>query len=322
MTKLLVYIELEAGVIAPVSYQLLGAARRLAGADGSVDALLVTEEPQDHLPRLGAADRVFCLSGDKAGDYLPEVHLKALLEAHKESRPEILLMAYSSAGLDLAAATAASADLSLVAYCQSAERKGNDLAVTSQLYAGRLLAESRVPLPALLSVIPGAFEDAEGRIEGRPETIDLTAALDLSRPRMRLLEVIEPEGGDVDIAKAERLVCVGRGIGGQDGIGEAEDLAALLGAEIAGSRPVIDAGWLPKSRQVGKSGNRVTPKLYLSLGVSGAPEHLEGMSKAAFIVAVNKDPAAPIFETAHLGSTCDLFDLLPSLVEGLKQRGC
>ncbi len=322
MTKVLVYIELEAGVIAPVSYQLLGTARRLAGEEGSVDALLIGDGPQDHLSRLGAADRVFCLSGDCTADYLPEVHLKAFLEAREQSRPEVILTAYSSAGLDLAAATAATGDLSLVAYCQNAERDGSDLVVTSQLYAGRLLAESRVPLPALLSVIPGAFEEAEGQIEGNPKTVDLTAALDLSQTRMRLLEVLEPDGGDVDITKAESLVCVGRGIGGQDSIGEAEELAALLGAEIAGSRPVIDAGWLPKSRQVGKSGNRVTPKLYLSLGVSGAPEHLEGMSKAEFVVAVNKDPAAPIFETAHLGSTCDLFDLLPSLVEGLKQRGC
>ncbi len=322
MTKVLVHIELEAGVIAPVSYQLLGAARRLAGEAGAVDALLVGERPQDQLPQLGAADRVFCLSGDCAADYLPEVHLKALLEVRERSRPEIILMAYSSTGLDLAAATAATGDLSLVAYCQTAERDGSDLVITSQLYAGRLLAKSRVALPALLSVIPGAFEEAAGQIEGNPEKVDLTAALDLSQSRMRLLEVIEPDGGDVDITKAEALVCVGRGIGDQDSIAEAEDLAALLGAEIVGSRPIIDAGWLPKSRQVGKSGRCVIPKLYFCLGVSGAPEHLEGMSKAEFIVAINKDSAAPIFETADLGSTCDLFDLLPSLVEGLKQRGC
>ncbi|MEQ8655574.1 MAG: electron transfer flavoprotein subunit alpha/FixB family protein [Kiloniellales bacterium] len=322
MTKVLVHIELESGGIAPVSYQLLGAARQLAGQDGTVDALLISERPQDQVSQLGAADRVFCLSGDSAASYLPEVHLKALLAAREKSQPDIVLIAYSSAGLDLAAASAATADLSLAAYCQGVERDGDELQVTSQLYAGRLLAKSRVALPAVLSVIPGAFEEAPGRIEGNPEIVDLTAGLDLSQPRMRLLEVIEPEGGDVDIAEAERLVCVGRGIGDPDSIAEAEELATLLGAELAGSRPVIDAGWLPKSRQVGKSGKRVAPKLYVCLGVSGAPEHLEGMSKAAFIVAVNKDPAAPIFETAHLGSTCDLFDLMPSLVEGLKQRGC
>lgn len=322
MTKVLVHIELESGSIAPVSYQLLAAARQLAGNEGAVDALLISERPQDQVLLLGAADRVFCLSGDSAASYLSEVHLKALLAARAESQPDIILMAYSSAGLDLAAATAATEDLSLVAYCQGAERDGDDLVVTSQLYAGRLLAESRVALPAVLSVIPGAFEDAPGRIDGNPEVVDLTVGLDLSQVRMRLLEVIEPEGGDVDIAEADSLVCVGRGIGDPDSLAEVKELTTLLGAEIAGSRPVIDAGWLPKSRQVGKSGKRVAPKLYLCLGVSGAPEHLEGMSKAEFIVAVNKDPAAPIFETAHLGSTCDLFDLLPNLVEGLKQRGC
>ncbi|MEO1190912.1 MAG: electron transfer flavoprotein subunit alpha/FixB family protein [Pseudomonadota bacterium] len=321
MTAVLVHIELEGEAIAPVSFQLLGLARTLAGDHGRVDALLVAEAAEGQLPQLGAADRVFCLGGAVAAGYLPETHFKALQAAREASQPELTLVAYSSAGLDLAAATAVSDDLPLVAYCQGVERDGEELLVTSQLYAGRLLATSRVTLPAVLSVVPGTFEEAAGQIQGNPEMIDLSAAVDTSHARMRLVEVMAPEGDDVDITTAPSLLCVGRGIGDQDSIAEAEELAELLGAEVVGSRPVIDAGWLPKSRQVGKSGQRVAPKLYVSLGVSGAPEHLEGMSKAGFIVAINKDPSAPIFETAHLGSTCDLFDLMDSLAEQLRQRG-
>ncbi len=319
MTKVLVHIELEGDDVAAVSYQLLGLARKLSGQDGKVDALLVAAEAQDHLPALGIANRAFTLSGESAAAYLPEVHLKALVEAARQSQPDIVLTAYSSAGLDLAAAAAAAGDFSLVAYCEEAERDENGLIVTSQLYGGRLVARSRVVLPALLSVIPGAFDEAAGRMSGAPEAVDLAHHLDLSQQRMRLVEVTAPEGGDVDITKAEALVCIGRGIGGKDNIEEAEELAELLGAEIAGSRPVIDSGWLPKTRQVGKSGMKVAPRLYFCLGVSGAPEHLEGMRDAGFIVAVNKDPAAPIFEVAHLGTTCDLFDLLPALADRLRQ---
>jgi electron transfer flavoprotein alpha subunit len=112
---------------------------------------------------------------------------------------------------------------------------------------------------------------------------------------------------------------VGRGIGGTDKIAIANELAASLNAEIAGSRPVIDAGWLPKVRQVGKSGQKVKPKLYIAVGVSGAPEHLEGMKGADCIVAINSDAKAPIFEVAHVGTTCDLFELLPALSERIRK---
>ncbi len=320
MTKVLVHIELEGEGLAGVSFQLLAAARRIAGPEGSVEALLIAADPTPLLPSLGAAERVFTLSGERAGDYLPELHLQAMAEATRRTRPDVVLTAYSSAGLDLAAATAAACDLSLIAYCQSAERVEAGLRVSSQLYGGRLLAQSEVAFPAVLSVMPGAYDEAAGRLAGSPEQSDLADSLQLPEPRMRVIEVIAPDGGGIDITKAESLVCVGRGIGDADSIAEAEELAGLLGAEIAGSRPVIDAGWLPKARQVGKSGMKVKPKLYLCLGVSGAPEHLEGMSDAEFIVAVNKDSAAPIFEVAHLGTTCDLFDLLPALAEGLKSR--
>jgi electron transfer flavoprotein alpha subunit len=131
---------------------------------------------------------------------------------------------------------------------------------------------------------------------------------------------IEPAGGDVDITQQAILVSIGRGIGGAENIELAEELAAALGGAVSASRPVTDAGWLPKTRQVGKSGLTVKPKVYLALGISGAPEHLEGMRNSELIIAINTDPKAPIFDVAHYGATCDMLDLMPALTEAVRAR--
>jgi electron transfer flavoprotein alpha subunit len=136
--------------------------------------------------------------------------------------------------------------------------------------------------------------------------------------RIRVVSSGSVAGSGVDISKAERIVCVGRGIGEQENIELARALAAALDAELAASRPLVDLGWVEKARQVGKSGRTVKPKLYIALGVSGAPEHLEGMRNAGTVIAVNSNPAAPIFDVAHWGTTCDVVELLPLLTKKLQ----
>lgn len=136
---------------------------------------------------------------------------------------------------------------------------------------------------------------------------------------MSLRQVFEADGGDLDISSADMLVSVGRGIESQDNMEIVEELADVLRVPLSASRPVVDAGWLPKTRQVGQSGLKVKPRVYLALGISGAPEHLEGMRNAKLIIACNTDPQAPIFGVAHYGTTVDLFDLVPELVD--KVRG-
>ena len=137
---------------------------------------------------------------------------------------------------------------------------------------------------------------------------------------VRLKRYIDPEAGDVDLTKQDVLVAVGRGIQSRDNIALAEELAKALGGAVAGSRPVIDQGWLPLSRQVGKSGLAVKPKLYVALGISGAPEHVEGMKDSALIVAVNSDARAPIFNVAHYGIVGDVLETLPALTEAIEAR--
>jgi electron transfer flavoprotein alpha subunit len=135
---------------------------------------------------------------------------------------------------------------------------------------------------------------------------------------MSLRQVLEPDPGDIDISAADMLVSVGRGIESQDNMEIVLELADALGVPLSASRPVVDAGWLPKTRQVGQSGLKVKPRVYLALGISGAPEHLEGMRNAELIIACNTDAGAPIFGAAHFGTTVDLFDLVPELVDKIR----
>lgn len=139
-------------------------------------------------------------------------------------------------------------------------------------------------------------------------------------PKIVFKKYIEPDTSDVDITKQDVLVAVGRGIQSQDNLALAEDLAAAVGGAVCASRPVIDQGWLPLSRQVGKSGMSVKPRLYLALGISGAPEHWEGMQGARVIVAINTDPKAPIFDGAHYGAVADVLDVIPALTEKIKAK--
>jgi electron transfer flavoprotein alpha subunit len=203
-----------------------------------------------------------------------------------------------------------------VAYCQGLTAEGGVVVARSQVYGGKVVATTRTEGPAVFAVLPGSFPADAGRAGGRGERATLDAPA-MGGLRTRFVSASEPEPG-IDITRAERLVAVGRGIGGPENLELVEDLAQALGAEVAASRPVVDSGWLPRPRQVGKSGMTVKPKLYFAVGISGAPEHLEGMRDSELIIAVNSDADAPIFEVAHYGTTIDLFDLLPVLSERLK----
>ena len=318
--RILVHIEHDAGRVADTSYEVLALAR---GLGGEVEALVMGARPEALAGQLGGAERVVAVADPGLDDYLPHSHGAGLQAAIAARRPDLVLMSYGTASLDLAPVAAHGCDLPLICQAVALRRDGEGLAVRSQLYGGKLVAECRVPLPAIAVAMPGAARAEDGRGEGAPglERVALAAGGREGSEGIELLESVAPEVGEVDLAQAERIVCVGRGIGGSERLAVAEELARLLGAEIAGSRPVIDAGWLPKARQVGKSGARVKPRLYLAAGVSGAPEHLEGMSESETIIAINSDEGAPIFAKAHYGAACDMFDLLPKLAQRLKQAG-
>ncbi|HUZ00327.1 MAG TPA: electron transfer flavoprotein subunit alpha/FixB family protein [Thermomicrobiaceae bacterium] len=314
MGKVLVYVETTGDTVAPVTFELLAAARALGG---EVEALVAAPDPGLVAAQLGGADTILTMAHPALAPYLPEAHVAALAEAIKSRNPDTVLVGSTSTGIDVAAGAAAASGRPLVAYCLGLEPDGGAVVARSQVYGGKLVATTRTEGPAIFAVLPGAFKDAAGRAGGKGQRALLEPPAALGALHTRFVSASEPEPG-IDITRAERLVSVGRGIGGPENLELAEELAQALGAEIAASRPVVDSGWLPRQRQVGKSGMTVKPKLYFAVGISGAPEHLEGMRDAELIIAVNSDAAAPIFEVAQYGTTCDLFDLLPALSERLK----
>lgn len=318
--KIYACTEARSGTLDPSAFEMLGAARRLAAPGEEVVAFLAAADAVRTGDRLGAADRLVAV--ETAGvDIVPaETYARLLAAAVERHGDGLVLVPYSAGGLDVAAALAARTGWPLVAQVVGAVREGDGLAVTAQMYGGKILAECVTSLPAVLMVNPGAFPEAGAAPlpVGAVEVLD--GGAELAASRIRAVAIDLPDFADVDLAGAERIVCVGRGIGDAASIDLARDLAALIGAEIAGSRPVVDSGWLPKLRQVGKSGQKVKPKLYLALGVSGAPEHLEGMAKSDLVIAVNTDPKAPIFGAAHYGATCDLFDFVASLTDRLRAQ--
>lgn len=314
--KILVAAESRGAKLERQSLELLGAAVSLATPDDEIVALYVGPDAAAARDELGAAHRVVVAADPALALTLSETYARLLGDLMAGEAPDLVLTSYSANGLDVAGAVAARHNLPLVSYVIGVRRSGSGLALRSQIYGGKLLADTQIDGPTVLMLNPGAFEEAPASVAASIEVLDPAPAL--AAGRIQIVRVDQPNLADIDLSAAQRILCVGRGIGDAAGIAPAQELAALLGAELAGSRPVVDSGWLPKLRQVGKSGQKVKPRLYLALGVSGAPEHLEGMSRSELIIAINSDPRAPIFNVAHYGASCDLFDLIDTMVERLR----
>ena len=318
MAPVVVIAEQLGGVLNDVSLELLGKGRQLAEGLGQPLVVLLAGDQLDSLAAsLLSADRVLLLEDKGLAHFTPDAYEQVLAEALKGLEPRLVLIGNTSAGMDLAAGLSGRLDWVLAAYCTDLRVEGTELVAVAQLYGGKLFAEVELGTSAAIaSVIPGSFPADAGKAgEGRATVERLPVKLPPGRVRFH--ELIAPEATSVDIKKVPVLVSVGRGIGGAENVEIAEDLARALGGEIAASRPVVDSGWLPKARQVGKSGMTVRPKLYIALGISGAPEHLQGMKDAEFIVAVNTDSSAPIFDTAHIGVVADALEFVPALTERL-----
>lgn len=316
-----VVVEHLEGVIAEVSFEMLAKGRELATASGGrLVAVLAGHDVKTLVPALGAADAVAIVEHQALAHYTPEAYERAAAAALAALLPRVALVASSSMGLDQAAGLSVTLGWPLCAYCTDVRADGDDLVVASRIYGGKLIAEARVDgRHAVCAILPGAAPAAAGRRSGAPALEEVPAPA-LGAPRVRFKRLIQPEAGDVDIARESILVSVGRGVQSRDNLPVVEALAQALGGALSASRPIVDQGWLPKTRQVGKSGMSVKPKLYVAIGISGAPEHVEGMRGAELIVAINSDPNAPIFDVAHYGVVSDLFDVVPLLTEKIKSK--
>ncbi len=307
------------GKLSDVTFEMVGLARSLAPAlGGRAVAVLLGHEVTALVEQLGAADQVLYLEDAGLRYFIPERAEQALRALLQDEKPALTVIANTSMGMDLAAALSASLDWPLVAYCSDVRAEDGKIVATSQIYGGKIAVETESRSDhTLVSVLAGIFPATEGHVDKPASIQTIFGAANEGRVRFKGLTV--PEAGDVDITRETLLVSVGRGIGTKDNIELVEELAKNLGASLAASRPIIDSGWLPKQRQVGKSGLTVKPKLYIAVGISGAPEHLQGMKDAELIIAINSDASAPIFEVADYGIVGDLFDIVPALSERLAE---
>jgi electron transfer flavoprotein alpha subunit len=315
-----VVVEILRGEICEITYTMLAAGRRLARAIGAkLSALVIGNDLQKLLESLGAADRAVCIEHPELADFNPEAYLRAAASIFAQHRPRVILFGHTSMGTDLACGLAGRLKLPLVTCCRSFSTDGGPPRYVSLICGGKLTATGPLPEPCcLVTLMTGGYRAEEGKVASRP-AVESWPAPDLSNLRTRLRRYNPPPAGDVDIAKQPILVSVGRGIQNKDNISLAEELAKALGGTVSGSRPVIDQEWLPSTRLVGKSGKQVKPKLYLALGISGAPEHAEGMRDSELIVAINRDEKAPIYGFAHYGAAVDVLELIPVLTQKVQQ---
>ena len=314
--------EVRQGEIQPAALELLGKARQLALQLGGapVSALLLAEEGQAQAQTLidHGADVVYLRQGPGMNQALEDVWTQAAEQAVRRAKPEILLFSATEFGRSLAPRLAARLQTGLTADCTALEIDGQTglLRQTRPAFGGNLMATIQCPAgrPQMATVRPGTFaleppQARQGQVETLPETP--------GQGRVQLLSQ-QPAEQSAGIETADIIVAAGRGIGAQKNMEEVYRLARLLGGQAAVSRPLADAGWAPYERQVGQTGKTVAPKLYLAFGISGAVQHLAGVGGAETVVAVNSDPEAPIFQSAHYAVVGDCLQVIRRMIRRLE----
>ena len=265
---------------------------------------------------LAAADVAEVLTIDDAAlkEYTADGFVLALEQLIGRENPERVFLPHTYQTRDFAPALAARLQRPLVTDCVAV--KGNGY--VRPMFQGKMQADVAVEGPHMATFQIGAFRADAMKSGGSAQVKPASVSIDASKIRQKPEAPFKEAKQAVDLSQAERIVSVGRGIKGQEHLQLAQQLAQAMGAELAASRPICDAGWLPMDRQIGSSGQTVAPKLYVALGISGAIQHLVGMKGSGTIVAVNKDPDAPIFEVADYGIVGDLFDIVPAMIDALK----
>ena len=316
---ILVVVEHLRGQLAEITYTLLAQAQAIVHeTGGKVEALLLGHEAES-LSRDLAADVVWYVDHPALAEFTGETYARATSELIAERKPRLVLLGDTSVGSDVAGLLSIRLRLPLLSCCRSIAAGPEGLKFTSQICGGKLMAEGLMPAETtLVTMLPGGFRVEQGKAQ-QPPVVSKHGAPNLDKLTVTLKQYVEPAGDDVDITREPLLVAIGRGIQREDNLEDVQELAGALGGVVCATRPVVDQNWLPTSRLVGKSGKSVKPKVYLALGISGAPEHTEAIAGSEMIIAINTDPTAPIFDLARYGATVDLLDLVPVLTDKVRQ---
>ncbi|HMC20708.1 MAG TPA: electron transfer flavoprotein subunit alpha/FixB family protein [Thermoanaerobaculia bacterium] len=314
MAGVLVFCEVRDGKLKKPSREALSIGRKLAQAAGGDLAAFAPDRSAAADAGRHGAKKVYVAS---VGPYVTEIYAAALEQAIKLMQPAIVLFGGTSNGRDLAPRIAARLNAGVASDVDRLEWTGGKLRARRPVYSGKAFATVEVSSsPAMATSRPNAFpaEEAGG---GAAEVVDV--ALPAIQAKAKLLETKIPEAGELTIAEADIIVSGGRGLKEAANFSLIRDLAHAIGGAVGASRATVDAGWIDHQHQVGQTGRVVSPNLYIAAGISGAIQHLAGMSSSKHIVAVNKDPEAPIFRVADLGVIGDLFQILPALTEEVKK---
>jgi electron transfer flavoprotein alpha subunit len=311
----LVVTEDNGSELRDVTREAITAGRQLKEqSDGPLVVAIVTHEPSQFVEgvSLEGVDEVVEVPLASAG-FNAEAISFALEAAVRAYRPRLVLMGHTTQGMVIGPALAVRLDFGFVSDLVACSVEGGQVVGRRQFYGGKVEAdvELRADVPAVLLLRPGAWPQTTPT--GSPAVTSLPPVMGQDPTRIRYLGTTYPERDDVDISVADVIVAIGRGIGEPHNVERVEALASRMGVALAASRPLVDAGWVVKSRQVGQSGITVSPKLYIALGISGAREHVAGMKGSERVVAVNRDPQAPIFGVADLGAVADLFEVVAAL---------
>jgi electron transfer flavoprotein alpha subunit len=328
-----VYIEQEDGKAHPVSWELLGVARRLADEvndNAVVEGILVgqnMEELAKEAIQYGA-QTVYVVDDPTFKNYLNKPYTTALTTLVKKYGPEVFLVGASTLGRDLAGAVATSLGTGLTAdttHLAMGEVKGSDkklLLATRPAFGGNVIATilCRDHSPQMATVRPRVFTSAPRQADAKGEIVREVIPITPEMINAEILELITNDASSVKLEYADIIVSGGRGLGGPKGFELIKQLADELGGVVGSSRACVDAGWIKYDHQVGQTGKTVRPKLYIAAGISGAIQHKVGMQESDFILAINRDPHAPIFDVATMGIVGDLYEVIPALIKEIRAR--
>ncbi len=322
MKEVIIFAEHRKGELRDVTWEMLSKGRQLAESVGANIGVALLGKGVNHLAEAltPKANKIYLIEDEHLEFYNSETYEKVLVQLITERKPFLTMIGHTATGMDFAPSLAAHLKMPLATDCIGIDLQGETFSLTRQLYGGKVnaLVSFIKKEPYMVTVRSGAFPVYEkDPLDG--EIVTLPSPLTDDGLARRFLQYMEAAVGEVDITQADILVSVGRGIKDPENIPMMKELADAIGGTLSCSRPVVDKKWLPKDRQVGTSGKTVKPKVYIAIGISGAFQHIAGMKGAGTVIAINKDPKAPIFSVANYGIVADLFKIVPVLKNKVKE---
>jgi electron transfer flavoprotein alpha subunit len=317
-----VVAEAKDGALAKVTLESITKARMLAGTlGGPVSVVVMAADVKPLVEEAGkyGAERVYAVEGPELATFRPGPSVDAVMAAIKAAEPALVLCSGSADGRDVAAGCAARLDVGLLVDVTGIEAAGGKVTVSHPCFGGSVIVEKEATSSPVVATVRS---NVLGREEApsHPEVVPLKVDFAPTGLLTKVIDVVVENVGTVSLEEASTIVAGGRGVGSADNFKLIEELAGVLGAAVGASRAVVDAGWMPHQAQVGQTGKTVSPQLYVACGISGSIQHRAGMQGSKCIVAINRDPDAPIFTFADYGVVGDLLTVVPALTEELRKR--